>query len=61
MTFTKIAEKVFTKAAKDLRRLLIFLIMSLGTSALVLGAPTAIRFQGSIAQTVFDWEARLLI
>jgi hypothetical protein len=60
MKFTKIAEKVFTKAAKDLRRLLIFLIMSLGTSALVLGAPTAIRFQGFIKQTVFDWEGKAL-
>jgi hypothetical protein len=60
MKFTKIAEKVFTKAARDLRRLLIFLIMSLGTSALVLGAPTAIRFQGFIKQTVFDWEGKAL-
>jgi hypothetical protein len=59
MTFTKIANKFFTKSAKDLRRLF-FLIMSLGTSALVLGAPTAIRFQGSIAQTVFDWEGKAL-
>ena len=60
MTFTKIAAKVFTKTARDIRRLLMLLIMSLGTSALVLGAPTAIRFQGSIAQTVFDWEGKAI-
>lgn len=60
MTSTKIADKFFNKSAKDLRRLLIFLIMSLGTSALVLGAPTAIRFQGFIKQTVFDWEGKAL-